>query len=162
MNRILIVGRGSAGKSTFAKALGKKLSLPVYHLDQHFWKAGWEHHEDIHAIHSKLIAKDKWIIEGSTEYLEERAERADLCIVLALPPHKTIPNWLGRLWKYRGVSRPDIAKGNVEKFNLEYIRWQLDWKSNKRKIKRLRAVCPAQKLIILKSRKQFKKYLAGL
>ncbi len=56
LKRILIVGRGSAGKSTFAKVLGKKLGLLVYHLDKYFWKSGWKPHENIYKIHTKLIA----------------------------------------------------------------------------------------------------------
>ena len=162
MKRILIVGRGSAGKSTFAKALGKKLGLPVYHLDQHFWKAGWEHREDMHGIHSGLIANDKWIIEGSTEFLEERARRADLFIVLNFAPHRTLPSWLHRIWKYRGTPRPDIADGNVERLNLAYIGYQLDWKSNRRKVQRLRAACPDTELITFRNRKQLKRYLDSL
>lgn len=31
-----------AGKSTIALRLGERLDYPVIHLDEHFWKPGWE------------------------------------------------------------------------------------------------------------------------
>lgn len=37
MKRILVLGCGGAGKSTFAKELHKKLGLELIHLDCHFW-----------------------------------------------------------------------------------------------------------------------------
>ena len=36
--RILVVGSGGAGKSTFARQLGELTGLPVVHLDRHFWR----------------------------------------------------------------------------------------------------------------------------
>ena len=41
MKRILVIGSGGAGKSTFAKRLGEILELDVIHLDSLFWSAGW-------------------------------------------------------------------------------------------------------------------------
>src|SRR5207244_1610383 len=41
MNHVAIVGSGGAGKSTFARELGRLTGLPVYHLDCYMWKPGW-------------------------------------------------------------------------------------------------------------------------
>ena len=41
MKRILIIGNGGSGKSTFAKKLHKKLNLELIHLDNLFWKPNW-------------------------------------------------------------------------------------------------------------------------
>ena len=40
--RILIIGCGGAGKSTLARQLGKKLNLPVVHLDKIWWLPNWQ------------------------------------------------------------------------------------------------------------------------
>jgi adenylate kinase family enzyme len=42
MRRIIVIGIPGAGKSTFARRLGDKLNLPVYHLDRYFWSPGWK------------------------------------------------------------------------------------------------------------------------
>jgi broad-specificity NMP kinase len=43
MQRVVILGRGGAGKSTFAKKLGATTGLPVVELDKHLSKAFcWE------------------------------------------------------------------------------------------------------------------------
>jgi len=41
MERVAIVGPGGAGKSTFARSLGERTGLPVFHLDRFYWKPGW-------------------------------------------------------------------------------------------------------------------------
>jgi len=41
MKRILIIGAGGAGKTTFARQLGEILGLAVVHLDALYWKPGW-------------------------------------------------------------------------------------------------------------------------
>jgi hypothetical protein len=41
MRRVVILGCSGAGKSTFARALGARLGVPVVHLDALFWRPGW-------------------------------------------------------------------------------------------------------------------------
>src|SRR5262249_5815398 len=45
MQRVVILGREGAGKSSFARKLGHATGLPVIELDQHFWlplqREGW-------------------------------------------------------------------------------------------------------------------------
>ncbi len=41
VERVAVVGSGGAGKSTFARDLGRRTGIPVIHLDQHHWKPGW-------------------------------------------------------------------------------------------------------------------------
>ena len=38
-NKIMVIGCPGGGKSTFARALGEIIKLPVYHLDMLFWNA---------------------------------------------------------------------------------------------------------------------------
>ena len=40
MDRVLVLGRGGAGKSTLARAIGSLTGLPVHELDKHFWQQG--------------------------------------------------------------------------------------------------------------------------
>ena len=42
IKRIMIIGRSGAGKSTAAHDLHKKLKIPLFHLDKHFFVENWE------------------------------------------------------------------------------------------------------------------------
>lgn len=42
IEKIAIVGNPGSGKSTLAITLHKMLRIPLYHLDQYFWKPGWQ------------------------------------------------------------------------------------------------------------------------
>ncbi len=64
--RVLILGDGGSGKSTFAVKLGAALGLPVTHLDllrcdTTFQGVSAEVHQQ---RHDALLAAEKWIIEG--------------------------------------------------------------------------------------------------
>ena len=58
-----MVGPGGAGKSTFARELGRRTGLPVVPLDRHYWKPGWSAtpREDWAALQAQLLAGDGWI-----------------------------------------------------------------------------------------------------
>ena len=73
--KILVVGPGGAGKSTFSKKLSKILNIPVYHLDSIYWLPNWEHLEREEFIKKVRVitSKDEWIIDGNySGSLEER------------------------------------------------------------------------------------------
>ena len=42
MKKIVVLGCGGSGKSTFSKKLGVLLDIPIYHLDTFYWKPGWK------------------------------------------------------------------------------------------------------------------------
>jgi adenylate kinase family enzyme len=85
MNRTSIVGKSGSGKSTLSKIIENKTGLPLYHMDQLFWKGNWEPvpQEIYVAKHGGVIGNDKWIIEGYVDRsMADRLKRADLIIYL--------------------------------------------------------------------------------
>ena len=42
LKRINITGNAGSGKTTLAKNLGRRLSIPVIHLDQIVWQPNWQ------------------------------------------------------------------------------------------------------------------------
>jgi len=86
MKRITIIGNAGAGKSTLAVKLGKRLSLPVYHLDKLLWKDGWVRtpEEEFVEKHQELLDKEEWIIDGVAykSTFDERFTRAEAIIYL--------------------------------------------------------------------------------
>lgn len=48
--KIAIIGNAGSGKSTLSAKLRALLAIPLYHLDQYFWKPGWQEpdrHDDM-------------------------------------------------------------------------------------------------------------------
>ena len=67
VKRVLVIGPGGAGKSTFARRLGQILSIEVIHLDTLYWRPGWiePSKEDWLATVERLLARDAWIMDGN-------------------------------------------------------------------------------------------------
>ena len=116
--RICIIGAGSGGKSTLAQALGKKLNLPVCHLDQlaHIPNTNWKPRDKelLWIDHQHFMAQHpEWIIEGNYSYLmKERFAQASSIIWLDM-------NGLGALWRYinRTLKSDQARPGNLEGAN---------------------------------------------
>lgn len=80
--RILIIGASGRGKTTFAKKLSEKISIPYYETDDFFWKIKYSEPNDkeqsIKEI-GKIYDLDTWIVEGSTRHLMKGGlEKADV------------------------------------------------------------------------------------
>ena len=87
MKRVVVLGRGAAGKTTFARQLGEIAGLPVIELDKLFWRsdlvpiprAGWIE------LQEQLVQKDRWILDGdlgSHDAVETRLRAADTIVLL--------------------------------------------------------------------------------
>ena len=65
-NKIIVIGPGGAGKSYFSKELAKNTKLPLYHLDNIFWKEDKTHisREEFDEKLLEILEKDNWIIDG--------------------------------------------------------------------------------------------------
>jgi adenylate kinase family enzyme len=87
VNRVVVLGRGGAGKSALAARLGVLTGLPVIELDKHFWSRDlaplpmdqWK------ALQRNLISAERWILDGDLgpyDAPEVRLNAADTVIVL--------------------------------------------------------------------------------
>ncbi|ANZ39630.1 hypothetical protein BBK82_29885 [Lentzea guizhouensis] len=121
MKRVVILGRGGAGKSTLARALGKATGLPVVELDKHFWGPRLEPMpaELWAVVQGELAVSDQWIMDGDLgpyDVLEVRLQRADTVLLLdfsfwrcawraLLRSRERVDFWVW-LWSWRRKSRP--------------------------------------------------------
>ena len=66
MQRIIVVGGQGSGKTRLSLALGRKLDLPVIHLDVLYWRAGWRPSDktEFRERVATAIAGDRWIVDG--------------------------------------------------------------------------------------------------
>lgn len=130
MERIVVIGCGGAGKSTFSRNLSNKLDIPVYHLDKFFWNKGWVEtkQEKFDDKLNKIVNEDKWIIDGNyIRTLEMRAEKADTIIFINMPTYLCLYRIMKRRVMYRGKSRPDMAEGCPEGIDFEFFKWVLTY-----------------------------------
>ena len=166
MERILIIGCGGAGKSTLARQLGKKLDLPVVHLDTLFWKPGWvqESREEFDRKLSVELEKPRWILDGNfNRTMPQRMAKCDTIIYLDFPRLTCLMGVIKRIVTTYGKVRPDMGDGCSERFDLEFLRWVWNYNKNNRErnYQLLSEAAHAQKLV-LKKRRAANQFLKNL
>jgi len=134
VKRIAILGNCGSGKTTLGVNLSKILNIPLYHLDQYYYKPNWEKapFEEYLEIHNTLCKQDKWIIDGTgTRTLAHRLQRADCIIFLDIPRSICLWRVFKRLLINWGKVRFSSASGCKERFNFGFFKWV--WNFDKRK-----------------------------
>lgn len=130
MRRVLIIGPCGSGKSTLARELTPRLGLPLVHMDQLGWQAGWVETEkaELHARLADAVAQGAWLIEGNYgSTLAPRLERADTVIYLDFPIRLCLWRLIRRITSLRCQSRPDMPDGCPERFDLAFFWYVLSW-----------------------------------
>ena len=165
MRRVLVVGPGGAGKSTFARRLGARTGLPVIHLDEHHWRPAWEPTpaDEWRAIVTDLAAGDEWIIDGNYGgTIDVRARAADTAVFLDYAALPCIARALRRsIFNYgRAVQAP----GCPERLDLEFLRWIANYRrdSRPRVLEQLEAGAPALALHVLRRPREAQRFLEGV
>ena len=87
MKRVVILGRGAAGKSTLARQLGEITGLPVVELDKIFWRSGLFPTPRVEWIQlqESLVRKETWVLDGDLgpyDAVEVRLRAADTILLL--------------------------------------------------------------------------------
>lgn len=165
MQRVLVVGAGGAGKSTFAVRLGQRTGLPVVHLDREYWRSGWVEPEPAQwrATIERLIAADRWILDGNFGgTMERRIAACDTIVFLDLPRHLCLWRVLRRRLQYRAAARADMAPGCEERLSLHFLWWiwSYPWRRRPALLRRLQQLRPGQRAVILRSDAEIERFLA--
>ncbi len=126
MQRVAIIGSCGAGKSTLARSLGEKLSLPIIHLDAYYWRSRWQEIDSAKwlKIQQELVEGDRWIIDGNYgNTMDVRFAVADTIIWLDFNRYLCLWRVFQRYLQYAGKIRPDMAAGCPERLNWEFLQY---------------------------------------
>jgi adenylate kinase family enzyme len=166
MRKVLVIGSGGAGKSTFAGQLGKLLKIEVLHLDKFYWQPGWI--ETPKPVWLKtveeLLRRDAWIMDGNySGTLDIRIEACDTVVFLDMA--RTLCLWrvLKRAVKYRNQSRPDMAEGCREQLPFEFIVWIWNYPRRTRPkiVRMLESKMRDKRIVWLRSQADVRSFLAA-
>lgn len=163
MERIIIIGSCGAGKSTLAVKLAKKLDLPLVHLDKIKFIGDWQERskDEFNSILLSELEKPRWIIDGNyNRTIPLRMQYCDTVIFLDFPRLVCMWGVITRVIKYHGKTRPDMGGNCRERFDPEFMKfvWQFQTKHRRRYLEML-ANAGDKKVIILRNRRQVKKFL---
>lgn len=164
MNRISIVGISGSGKSTLANNLGKKLNLPVFHLDKYYWDVGWKERyaikEEFNNVAKGFAEQDKWIIDGNYRgSMDMRFDRAEIIIFLDFPKWRCILRVLKRaLNRNQPFDKTEGVKDKVDWFLIKWI-WNYPTKVMREKVLKY---ADKKKVYILKNNKDISDLLLKL
>ena len=105
--RIVILGCPGSGKSTLAATLGRITGIPVFHLDNLWWREDRTHvtREEFDRGLAEVLSRDRWILDGDYHRTwEVRIRRCDT--VLFLDYDEAV--CLEGIARRTGRKRPDI------------------------------------------------------
>jgi adenylate kinase family enzyme len=167
MRRVLVIGSGGSGKSTFSTRLGELLNLEVHHLDKLFWHPGWVEtpRDEWLKIVTELTDRDSWILDGNfSGTLDVRMRKADTVIFLDMSRWLCLWRIITRVMRYRDGTRPDMAEDCRERFNFEFISWVWNYprRSKPKVVKLLAQHAEGKKIVWLRSKAEVEKFLTDL
>jgi adenylate kinase family enzyme len=168
MKRVLVIGSGGAGKSTFARRLGERLGLPVIHLDKVYWRPGWVEppKDEWRRVVEEMCAGDSWVMDGNySGTLDVRLEACDTIVFLDLPRALCAWRILRRALKHRGSSRPDMGEGCHEQLNKDFLVfvlwvWNYPRRSRPKVLAQLAEVAGSKQVYRLRSSAEAERFLA--
>ncbi|PWM47421.1 MAG: hypothetical protein DBX47_00745 [Clostridiales bacterium] len=164
-NKIIIIGSGGSGKSTFAKKLGAVIGLPVIHLDNEFWQPGWAPtpRDEWIEKQKQFISREKWIIDGNYGgTMDLRFEAAELVVFLDI--NRFICVWSAA--KRTGKKRSDLPDYLREpkmfsKDFYEFAKWIWEYPEKDGKAILERHKCnPDKPFLHIKNRKELEMLLS--
>ncbi|MCL2195733.1 MAG: AAA family ATPase [Oscillospiraceae bacterium] len=169
--RIIVMGNSGSGKSTFARQLGERFSLPVVHMDTIWWMPGWVSRpiDEVYAMHAAAIAEPAWVLEGNfsakpTQALDERLARADCVIFIDINRLTCLYRACKRRVMFSRKTRPCMTEGCSERITWWLVKWIWGYPRRARSgiLAWLGEILPPKQVLHLKGQRAVKNFLREL
>ena len=160
MKKVIVIGCGGSGKSVFSRSFAHLSCLPLYHLDNIWWREDGTtvEREDFDARLGEILASDEWIIDGNYQRtMERRMAECDTVIFFDLPTNVCIEGIKSR----KGKPRDDMPwKDAPENDDAEFMEFVENYNTTHRPhVLELLEKYKEKNIIIFKSRKDAEKFL---
>lgn len=164
MQRVLVIGAGGAGKSTFAVRLGQRTGLPVVHLDREYWQPGWVEPAPATwaATVERLVGAERWILDGNFGgSLDRRLDACDTVVFLDMPRWSCLSRVVKRRLRHPGRARADMTPGCNERLSFDFLWWIWTYPKRRRPhvLRRLQQLRADQMAVVLRSDAEVESFL---
>ncbi|MBQ6559837.1 MAG: AAA family ATPase [Erysipelotrichaceae bacterium] len=160
-SRIIILGCPGSGKSTLARELQKRTGLPLFHLDNLWWKEDRTHisRDEFDQKLETILQKEEWIIDGDySRTYEPRFLCCDTVIFLDYSEEECMKGIIDRV----GKDRSDIpwTEQQLDPELVEQVRKYRN--ENRPVIYHLIEKYPDKKVLIFKNRTEADAWISVL
>ena len=156
--RVLVLGCPGSGKSTFARKLQELTGLPLYHLDNLWWKPDRTHitREEFDRSLAELLTREKWILDGDySRTYEPRLRACDAVFFLDYPEELCMEGVTCRV----GQDRGDIP-WTEQRLDPELVRLVRQYRELQRpRLLALFAQYPEKRVVVFRSREEAQAWL---
>jgi adenylate kinase family enzyme len=150
--RVVVLGNGGSGKSTFARSLAQVTRLPLTELDSVFWSADLQPKppQRWRELQTSLAQQPEWILDGDLgpyDMLDVRLTFCDAVVLFDLPT---------RVCAWRAVKR--------SRQGLDFWRWLLTWRRRCRPriLQSIAEHAPSAELFVIRRDRDLDGVLASL
>ncbi len=124
MERVVVIGSSSSGKTTTGRRLGEILGFPRLELDSVYHQPGWTPVDDVEftRIVGEFASQDRWVVDGNyTSHGTREAvwPHADTIVWLDLPRSVIMRRVVQRTIR-RAITREVLWNGNREPWTNLY------------------------------------------
>ena len=160
IKKVIVVGCSGSGKSVFSRSFASLTGLPLYHLDNIWWREDGTNisREEFDAHLSKILAEEEWIIDGNYKRtMERRMAACDTVVFFDLPLEVCIEGIKER----RGKPRPDMPwKGAGDSDDPEFMEFVRSFNQEHRPhVVELLEKYKDKNIVIFKSREESERFL---
>jgi adenylate kinase family enzyme len=167
LKRILVIGSGGSGKTTFARRLAERTNLPLIHLDALYWRPGWDPtpaDEWLTKVEA-LVRTPAWIMDGNYGgTLNIRLAACDAVVFLDIPRLVCLWRVVRRQLQHGGQNRAELPAGCPERLTWEFLKWIWTYPTRRRGaiLRRLDELEAQKRVDVLRSSDEMDSFVNGL